>query len=535
MPNPDLTLLRLPWGLVGHSRYRRKIYSPENILESGIFAPLCFSRDDQPLLVDGDERKGEVLVELKTHLGEQQRIWEFPIPLHEKESQTLRFHAWDAEMLIEREYSISRPMDRFLNDDKVGARDSVGTMIVQFLHTIAARMQDFGAALAKGLDPWHHVPELWLDSEKPRNPTMDILVRHAREYRATWADIAEHPRRLLNRSRELVALSRIQEVDVQCMRWLSRQPGNTLEERAGARQHILALARHENRNTLENRIFLDLMVRSVDAARDYLAMNKGRTPTSRTQSIRRYKQECLDIYRELTGQGVTRQIEPVQPNYVLLHDERYRCVWAARQEIIQRERSADELWRWQHRCWSEFCKSVVAASLLWITKAERCVSAPIYVANEHRRGHWLIHDDPMIVVANWQKAWVVELLSGNSEDVPDGKRKLCASFWLRCSDLRGGDYTYIAVWAVHRMGMELSLSELVESANNALDMIQDRDELSGGIVLASQIDPRSETGIERAASVSGIAFGPSDNQLTEALERMEEFIQYLIEVPACDL
>ena len=534
MATPDLILLRLPWGLIGHSRTRRSISAPEAVSDSGRVTPLLFSRDDQPLFVNGDERQGELFVDIRTRLGEKQRVWDIPIPLNDSETQAVRFHTWDGEASIEREHRVTRPTSSSLDDDWDASKQGSGGLTVHFLQAIAARMQDFDTALATGLDPWDHVLELWLDPEVPRDPTMDILVRHARQHRVTWADIAERPRRLLNRNRELVALSRVQEVDVQCMQWLSRQPGETLAERAGGRQRILALARHENRNTLENRVFLDLMVRSEAAARDYLAMNEGRSVTSRTQSIKRYKQECRNLSMELTLQGVSRQIEPVYPNYVLLYDKRYRHVWTTRQEIIQRERATDNLWRWQHRSWAEFCKSVVAASLLWISGAERCFAAPMSVANEHRRGHWLIHDDPMIVVAHWQKGWVVELLSGNSDDVPKKKRELCASFWLRYANFSGGDYTYIAVWTVHGLDGASNLREFVDSANEALEMLRDRGQLAGGLVLASHIDPSTETKTEQAKFVSGCVFGPYDNQLTVALERLGDCIQHQIEVSLCD-
>ena len=534
MATSDLVLLRLPWGLIGGSGARRCISASANIRECGRVAPLLFSRDDSPVLVNDDERQGELFVNIETRSGEKQRVWDIPIPLHDYESQTLRFHSWDYDALIEWQHRVNCPSNSLSDHEGDANQMEAGSLIVHFLQTIAARMQDFDITQLTGQNSWDHVLELWLSPEVPRDPTMDILVRHAREYRATWANIAEHPRRLLNRSREIVALSRVQELDLQCMRWLSRQPGETLAQRAGDRQRILALARHENRNTLENRVFLDLMVRSAAAARDYLAINKGRSVTLRTQSIEQYKQECLNLNMELAAQGVWRQIEPVQPNYVLLYDERYRHVWTARQEIIQRERATDNLWRWQHRSWAEFCKSVVAVSMLWIPGAERCFAAPLFVANEHRRGQWLIHDDPMIVIAHWQKGWVVELLSGNSDDVSTKKRKLCASFWLRYTNLRGRDYTYIAVWAVHGLDGALDLRELVDSANEALEMLCDSSNIAGGIVLASNVHPNSESRTERAEFVSGCMFGPYDKQLTNALESLGDYIQNWIGASSCD-
>ena len=536
MATPDLILLRLPWGLIGLSKTRLDIPDPRDGLDArGCIAPLLFSRDDKPVLLNGDDRLPEPFAEFRTRLDETQRVWDIPVPLHGSESQSLRFHSWEREATFAWLHGIDRPPPTRLGEEGEEDQEEPGTRVYRFLRTIRARMQDFETVLSDGLDPWDYVPKLWLDPQISRDPTMDILVEHSREHRATWGDIAEHPRRLLNRRRELVALSRVQELDVQCMQWLSRQPGETLAERAGGRQRIMAFARYENRNILENRVFLDLMVRSVAAARDYLAMNQGRTGRRhsprrlRLQWVEAYMRECRRIEVDMARQGVLRQADPVPPNYVLLYDQRYRRVWTARQEIIRRERAMDDLWRWQRRSWAEFCEATVAASLIWLPGTQRFFSAPLFVANEHRRGRWLVHDDPMIVVAHWERGWVVELLSGNSDDVPKKHRELCASFWLRCADLDGGDFTYLPVWTVHRIGEECCLRELVSSANMAYRMLRDRSQLVGGIVLVSHVDGLVEARTDCAEFVSGCEFGPYDNQLPDALEHLGKDIQTKVE------
>ena len=536
MATPDLILLRVPWGLIGLSQTRLDVPSPVDELDVGdCIAPLLFSRDGKPVLFNGDEHLLEPFAEFRTRLDETQRVWDLPVPLHRSEPQTLRFHSWERAATFAWPYGVDRPRVTVSGEENAEDQDEPLARVDLFLRTLRARIQDFETVLSSGLDPWEHVPYYWLGLQTPRDPTMDILVQHAREHRASWDDIAQHPRRLLNRRRELVALQRVQELDVQCMQWLSRQPGETLAERAGGRQRIMALARYENRNTLENRVFRDLMVRSVAASRDYLAMNQGRrgragSPhTSRVALVEGYLRECRRIQVELAAQGVLRQTDPVPPNYALLYDQRYRPVWKARQEIIRRERAMDDLWRWQRRSWAEFCKAAVAAGLIWIAGAQRFFAAPLFVTSEHRRGHWLVHDDPMIVVAHWDRGWVAELLSGNSDDVPKKHRELCASFWLRYADLNGGDYLYLAVWTVHGIGVERSLRELVDSANMAFRMLRDRSQLAGGIVLVSQVGPLAETTTERAEFVHGCAFGPYDDQLHAALERLGEDIQSRIE------
>ena len=541
MTTPDLTFLSLPWELVGHTGNWSDVPAPTSKLDTDdCISPLLLSRDDKLIPVNGDERLPELFVEFQTRFGETRRVWDVPVPLYAREPQTWRFHTWDQAKTFYWGHGIDRPSITPVGDESDENQEEPDALIHRFLRTIRARMQDFETCLSDGLDPWSHVQKLWLGPKAPRDPTMDVLIQHERKYRTTWSDIAEHTRRLLTRKRELVALSRVQELDVQCMQWLSRQPGKTLAERAGGRQRIMAFARYENRNTLENRIFLDLMVRTGAAARDYLAMNHGRTGqssspgTSRIRLVEAYMRECSHIQMELILQGVLRQTGPVQPNYVLLYDQRYRQVWTAWQEIIQRERVADDLWRWQRRAWTEFCKAVIAVSLLWIYGAERFFAAPLLVTNEHLRGNWLIHDDPLIVVAHWEKGWAAELLSGNSDEVPKTQRELCASFWLRYADLNGGPYYYLAIWTIHSIGSKPSLSEIVDSANKGFRMLSDHGQLAGGIVLLSQIEALEKTKTERAEFITGCAFGPDDRQLIKALEYLSDDLRSRIEDSLCD-
>lgn len=541
MATPDLILLLVPWGLIGLSGTRLEVTEPvpesdaDGMDVSGCVAPLLFSRDDKPVWLNEDERLLERFVEFRTRLDERQRVLDIPVPLHGREPQSLRFHSWKRAATFTWPRGIDRPPTAGMGDEDEDEQDTPGARLHRFLRTIRARMLDFETVLSKGLDPWDHIPDLWLDPHAPRDPTMDVLVRHAREHRVAWGNLAEHPRRLLNRRRELVPLPRVDELDVPCMQWLSRQPGQTLAERAGGRQRIMALARYENRNTLENRVFLDLMARSVAAARDYDAMNKGREgrkrqrDSLRIESVRAYRRECRRIHQELDMQGVPRPTEPVQPNHVLLDDVRYRKVWTARKEIILREREIDNLWRWQRRSWTEFCKATVAVSLVRLDGVQHFFTAPMFVTDEHQRGCFLVHDDPMIVVGHLERGWVAELLSGNSDVVSPKYRELCASFWLRCADLNGGDYVYLPVWTVHAVGEQCHLRELVNSANMAFRMLRDRDQLAGGIVLASQVDSSAETGTERAKFVSGCRFGPYDDLLPAAVQHLGEDIRTMVE------
>jgi hypothetical protein len=202
---------------------------------------------------------------------------------------------------------------------------------------------------------------------------------------------------------------------------------------------------------------------------------------------------------------------------------------APAQEIIRREHVMDDLWRWQRRSWAEFCKSVMVLALTAQGRTHLVAASPIFVRSEHRRGEWLLHDDPLAAVAHEQNNWVVEILSGNSRDVPDKFKELGASVWLRFSDYSGGAYRYLPVWTVHTMRSDVSLADLVESANDAYRFLRDKTMLAGGIVLQSTFNPLARVVTRPAEFVTGFAFGPWDSQLVDALDSIGEELIALLE------
>jgi hypothetical protein len=537
---PAFILLNVPWGIFGPSENRVQ-FDREDAKVSTEFAvaPLLFSNDDLDVYWNGRPDALQRFARIRTRTHDPQNLFEMPVPLAGGEPQSLRHSTWRKELTFQLQFAVDRPIHRA--DEALGLKE-VGWPWHRFLMAINARMQDFEAALGDAEDPWEFVLDRWLTPKSERDPTMDVLVRHALEHRYRWPEIAEHPRRLLNRRREQVPLSRVQELDTQCMQWLSRQPGNTLAERAGGRQRILALARYENRNTLENRVFRDLLERTAIASQEYIELNHGRSASTagrrsvRYKIVQQYGRESRRLGMELSEQGVSRAPDVVQPNYVLLHDNRYRHVWNAWQEIIHRERVMDDLWRWQRRSWTEFCKMTVAMSLIAQPRTHLVAASPIFFRPEHHRGEWILHDDPLAVIANEQKGWVAEVLSGNSPDVPLLVKELGAAVWLRFSDFSGGIYKYLPIWTAHCFQNGPTLSDVVESANESFRYhkavyrnLRDMPSLVGGMVCLSILAPEAETVVQSAEFVTGVSFGPDDEQLSTALSCIGDELSALIE------
>jgi hypothetical protein len=516
----DVLRLRFPWSLTIPSEQTRITPGDASAWPDAANGLTVFVASDDGLLIDGDPHRTEQRGRLTTRRNERQALLALPFLLHGGETLALRHPSWPAAAEVTLLDTHARPRQAAAEGDE----DEPGGPCFRFLLALVGRMRDFEAALEQSHMPWAEVRDRWIQPVDQQDPTMDVLVRHARAHRTRWADIVERPRRILNRRRELVPLSRAEELDTHCMAWLSRQPGTTLAERAGGRHRILALSRYENPDTLENRVCRDLMERSASAARAYLRVNAGRSRTSRYSLVERYARECRRLARDLADAGVRREAASVQPNYVLLQDRRYGAVWTARQEILRRERIYDDLWQWQHRAWDEFCRAACIVALLASGERYLIAASPLFFREEHRRGEWLSHDDPLAVLADPGSGLVVEVLRGDSPYLAKGLPELGAAAWLRIADMTGGDRRYVAVWALHGPARAGPLDAAVGSAAVAVTRIRSDSRLAGGLVLRAQVDPDLEVARCRSGKVAGLAFGPGGSQLADGLGALADLL-----------
>lgn len=533
-----LRLLTVPWGLIGSDDERVAATAGAPCRIGARETPLVFVDCAAAPLLDGEPGGVEHVAGLATSVsGESQGLFALPAPLDADAVQLLRHPAWREDAVLRRDRAVSRPRRGGAEED-----EEPGEPWFRFLLAVVGRMQDFEGALAASHLPWDHVRERWLAPESEQDPFMDVLVRHAREHRARFAEIVDRPRKVLNRRRELVPLARVEELDTHCMAWLSRQPGTTIAERAGDRQRILALARYENRNTLENRVLRDLLERTTLVARDYLRVNAGRVRaglqgrTGRYALVERYARECRLLAQALAEEGVAREGGPVQPNFVLLQDERYRHVWRAWQEIVRRDRVFDDLWRWQARAFAEFCRAACVVALAADARAQLVAASPLFFRSEHRRGEWLVHDDPIAILHFPHADRVVEILRGDTPDKKSAFDALGATAWLRFATTRGDLQRYLALWTIQGAGAGAPrpIGDLVASADRALAGFQAKGllkaGLAGGIVLQALPDPAAAIETHVGTRVAGLAFGPSGAQLGPALGRLGRLVLRQMEV-----
>lgn len=187
-----------------------------------------------------------------------------------------------------------------------------------------------------------------------------LIVKISRELTKPLPAIAASLRKILNRKDQMVKLDKVMEINLSSMRWLVRQPGRTIEQKAAANDyHVLAVTRKDNYDLLENRVLKDFLVRSISACTEYLKDSKG----SVAGEVKRYRNICRDLLTIPELSEVKRQSSLPVPNYVLQFDARYTKIWHYYVMLLRQEKIAEELFFWQYFTFLDLCALFCGAAL----------------------------------------------------------------------------------------------------------------------------------------------------------------------------
>lgn len=434
------------------------------------------------------------------------------------------------------------------HDQGPAAQEQAEAFVEQMVGLVALLEE---AALAGDLGPgrlrWAEVAACWLGQRAvAAEPRMALIVHHAERLATLLVSLVEHPRRALERVRTLMPVARAGELDRACIDWYARQPGTTVAEKAGPRQRLLAVARRESHDTLENRVLRDLLRRSAASARRYLLANAAFERRPRYRLVERYRGIC----RRLAAEPVLGGVRPLgglpTPNYTLLFDERYRRVWQAWRELLHEEQAADEAWRWQRRLWADIARTALVAALAALGAqgggTARCLAlSPLELRSELARGRF---GEPRPLMA----ATLLEARGGavvveahdpaadadrESPMLPPGLAGLGPALVLRVLGLASGQAGFVPVWALHLPGGAPDLPALTTSAAKALSMFATSLELQlgtrprlHGLLVASA----AETGDPVAAGpVSGLALGIDGQAFADGAHRLRAMLMRAID------
>ncbi len=361
---------------------------------------------------------------------------------------------------------------------------------------------------------WERLSLAWTGDEIDlTDPPMALIVRHADTLGRLLDDLGRHPRRVLSRIRAMTPVDRVQQLDITSVRWLSRQPGREVYERAGPQQRILSVRRFEDLDTLENRVLRDLAVRSHGLATAYTEKYRTLNASWRWQRVDKYRRECQRLARTLRNNDIRLPRSPIVPNYALLQEPRYRRVWRAYREIIRRLDEQDECWRWQYRLWADFCRLLLQVALHGKHEFRAIAESPLRIASEQQRGRWaqvgahsgtyLVHNKQGQPVAVLSVLWDT---TAEHPKLAPWMAGLGAAALLHLQGLEKGQESFLLLWPLHLFGYDTpSLHRIAASGQRALDsclralaLADDIDIRAEGLVLASNFDTSKETAGPRA-------------------------------------
>lgn len=414
-----------------------------------------------------------------------------------------------------------RPGSEIRSDDEKFAHETLARM-----NQVVSRVQELEEALDDPANVWDRLREAWTAAANEENPRMAEIVRQARYLLPTLQELERRLRRVLRRERERLALDRVQEMDPTSMLWLARQPGRNAAERAGPSQRILAVARRENFDTLENRVLHSYTRLAMDVAREWVCEHEHARTSKRFERVETYCRHCRYFARELDALGVGLALPNVTPNYVLLDDKSYRAVWEAWIRLLRRSAIEDELWAWQAETWTDFCSLAMTLALHGRDDAELVAQSPILWHPEMTMGRWFSQENPLAVFWIKTSDLVVEVQS-RPRGVSTRQASTGATLWLRVTDLRTGDLRRIAVWTPHMMLRPDPVEEAKRAANRLAQIQRIPGETvlrEGLILLAAHGDAAIHTETSGPCSVQAISLDATGAALGEGIVKTAAFV-----------
>lgn len=290
---------------------------------------------------------------------------------------------------------------------------------------------------------WTKICHNFKASEK--DPPMELIAQIAISYGPKMLELAQAPRKILRQHLRKEHLSRVQQIDNRCMIWLTRQPGSSTVQKAGSRQQILAVVRHEHHDTLENRVLKNMLELCGSYANDYCYRYRKYNDSDRLKQIRLFALEIDNILHN----NIFAQIGPLfrmpKPNYVLRFDRYYKEMWYWYQRLVKQQEETEIAWQWQHRLFADWCHLAVTAAALNI--GAEFFDHRLWFRSIAKNSCWFSSTDwPSPILINGK---IMEILLPDMSEAPDFAGKLGADMLISVVNPGEAERKWLLIWSIH--------------------------------------------------------------------------------------
>ena len=259
------------------------------------------------------------------------------------------------------------PLPRAVLEADSGASDAVTTFVHDHINSlgeflipsVSEKRQPWRSG-GRAAAPWEEIHGAMRRHAQTWGSTLALIVQVADACREVLNQICANPRQLLRRERSMTDVGVADQLDEACLRWLVRQPGKTILDKAGTRQRILAVQRTHSYDTNENRVVRDFLERCWRACDSYLRDSRNASGSARVRKVHTFRRDTnLWLATSPVGQ-VPRPVGVPSANYVLQFDDRYRQIWPWYERLRRQQQDEAEIWRWRHRVWAEHVLLLIA-------------------------------------------------------------------------------------------------------------------------------------------------------------------------------
>jgi len=363
---------------------------------------------------------------------------------------------------------------------------------------------------------WKTIRKEWINKDAD-DTAISLIVRLATRYDLLHALdlVTSHPRRILERYRDNTPISRIQELDSTCIRSYAQRSGRTTLEKAGSKQQLLSILRRENLDTLENRVTVWVLQRMRVMANAWLGKIKDFALSERSKNV----SQLAGLIAVCLGREACANISevfqlPIEPNYPLQFEPRYKLIWSAYLEILSEDDILEDTWTWQRSVWCESGRQIFHGFLTehW---HETAMSTQMY-RSEGLGGQWVLpfrapgpfengiclYDALDISSAGWSEQWKETDAFVDSDRI--GSCGCEEVIWFANQE-RG-----VAIWYALLDPEVITLEEMVRYANASLsEAVAERKHWVGLVIAADLSLKDNATQVEEARNEGGRCIGVS--------------------------
>ena len=295
-------------------------------------------------------------------------------------------------------------------------------------------------------------------------------------------------RKNLTRTRDLMPVERINELDAKCLLSLLKIEGRTIRDKARSNNmKLLGIKKVESYNMLENRVLKDFLYRCNNEINRYFSDDKKYSRninSSTTSQLKLFKSKCLALFNNPNLADTPRQISLPKPNFVLQQNIYYKKIWHYYLDLVNSKKDIQKTMLWQQNLFQDVADMLLNVAITdmvgkdpqgtgvyikAITRSYTDISREI-LGNSHRLKS-SCNAGPFIL-SKLGKLYSVEIISNSSllnnfENYSDMSElfSIGAPTYIIFNEITDNDYVFkesyaIAVYTLHNIVTETGRDDI---------------------------------------------------------------------------